>query len=80
MGLIFRRGVPRILKPASRNRFHFPLVEGVAQDDADEIGLCAIPGFDIVVEAPVEVFLVRDGEVDLGGGAAAEQQEGDQVS
>ena len=52
----------------------------VAEDNSDKIGLCTVPGLDVVAVATVEIFLVNDGEVDLTRGATGQQEQGCQVT
>ena len=50
----------------------FLLVQYVAKDNSDKIGLRTIPWLDVVPVASVEIFLVHDREVDLASGAASQ--------
>ena len=52
----------------------------VTEDNTDKIGLCAVPRLDVVEVAPVEIFIVDDGEVDLTRCATGQQQQGCEVT
>ena len=56
------------------------LVQYVAEDNPDKIGLRAVPRLDVVAVPAVEIFLVHDREVDLASGAASQQEEGGQMT
>ena len=57
-----------------------PLVQYVAEDNPDKIGLRTVPRLDVVAVPAVEIFLVHDRKVDLASGAASQQEEGGQVT
>ena len=48
----------------------------VAEDNSDKIGLCTVPWLDVVAVAPVEIFFVDNGEIDLTRCAASQQEQG----
>ena len=56
------------------------LVQYVAEDNPDKIGLRTVPRLDIVAVPAVEIFLVHNCEVDLTSGAANQQKEGGQMT
>ena len=56
------------------------LVQQMTERYADDVRLASVPRLDVVAEAPVEVFIISVGEVDLGGGAGHQKQGRDQVA
>ena len=54
----------------------FLLVQYVAKDNSDKIGLRSIPWLDVVPVASVEIFLVHNGEVDLTRCSTGQQEQG----
>ena len=56
------------------------LVQYVAEDNPDKIGLRPVPRLDVVAVPAVEIFLVHDREVDLASSAASQKEEGGQMT
>ena len=83
-GLRLSVGVFLILKKGfcTKSFWKFPLLlmQYVAEDNSDKIGLCAVPWLDVVGVAAVEIFLVDNCEIDLTRRAAGQQEQGCQVT